>query len=269
VHITGATSTYALLGKPVGHSGSPALHNGWFERAGVDAVYVALETDRADRAIGAVRALGLAGANLTIPLKRGALDHVDRVSPVAACVGAINTLYWRDGLLWGDNTDAKGFVDALQSAHGLAAIGNVAVLGVGGAGRAVAAGLAQAGAATVHLLNRTPARARGAAEHLSSAFPAAVFQPGPLTVDYFRGLAGSLDVVVCCVSGAGASLVAALPTANLRPTAVWCDVNYWMDSPPQLRELAMRGHRVLDGAPMLAGQAARSYQLWTGLMPPT
>ena len=161
---TGRTATYALLGHPVARSRSPALHGALFAAAGIDAVYVCMDIDptAAEDAIRAVRTLGLAGVNLTVPLKESVLPHLDGVTPTAAVAGAVNTLFWDGSRLMGDNTDGAGLLDAVHEAGGRWDAPAV-VLGAGGSARAVAAALLADGCPRVKLLNRTQDRAEAVA----------------------------------------------------------------------------------------------------------
>ena len=106
--ISGQTTLVGVIGWPVEHSLSPAMHNAAFAELGLDWVYVPLPVypDHLGEAIRGLRALGFAGANVTVPHKRAVLNHLDEVSYTAQIIGAVNTIYVRDGLLYGDNTDA-------------------------------------------------------------------------------------------------------------------------------------------------------------------
>lgn len=267
--VSGQTAVYAVLGRPVGHSASPALHNAWFVEHGVDAVYVALDVppERAGDVIGALRVLGLAGANLTVPLKEAALPHLDAVEGLAGTLGAVNTVV-RDGERWvGFNTDAEGFVDGLREEldldpHGARAV----VLGAGGAGVAVGAGLLAAGAASVTWLNRTPARAEAAAARCAGVGVGAR-DHGPLTPDAFAAAVSGADVVVQATSGAGRARVAGFDPSAVPASAVWSELNYWDADPPLATALRARGVRFQDGRAMLAHQAARAFRHFTGILP--
>lgn len=256
------TATFGVVGHPVAHSRSPAMHRAWIDAAGLDAVYVTFDVgpqpDGA-RVVDALRTLGVAGANLTVPLKESVLPHLDAVAPQAAAIGAVNTVVLQGGRLVGSNTDADGFCDGVE-ARGRPIRGSRAlVLGAGGAGRAVAAGLAERGA-YVHLLNRTEDRAHRAAEHLAAH--GLVVQAGGL------GLADVLsrtaDLLVCAVSGPGADAVRRLDVSGFRQDALWVDLNYWCPDPPLGAELRARGVDVCDGRAMLVHQGARAFRAFTG-----
>src|SRR4029453_9422208 len=153
------------MGWPVAHSLSPRLHSHWLRRYEIDGAYVPLPVlpERLEQALGALPSLGFAGTNLTIPHKEAAVPLVDRLSPAAERIGAVNTIVVEpDGTLSGDNTDGFGFIASLaESRIGWhAAAGPAVVLGAGGAARAIAVALLDAGAPEVRLLNRTAERAR-------------------------------------------------------------------------------------------------------------
>lgn len=248
-----ATRLFAVVGAPVRRSRSPDMHNAALQARGVDAVYLALEVDpaRADRVADAVRTLGLAGANLTVPFKEAVVPHLDALAASARAAGSVNTLAWEGGRLVGHNTDGDGLLDHLVWL-GRPAPRRAVVLGAGGTGRAVCAALVQRGA-TVTLLNRTPARAAQVAAALEVGVT-----PGPLEPAAFSAAAARADLVVHCTAG-GAALDALDPAAFAGPT--WVDVNYWDPAPPHRAAL---GDRFVGGAGMLAFQGARSLSLWLG-----
>ncbi len=267
--LSGTTRVYALLGHPVAHSGSPALHNGWFATHGIDAVYVALDVDpaRGGSVVDALRTLPLAGCNLTIPFKADVVPALDRLAGLAAAAGVVNTIVREDdGSLTGHNTDGDGFLDAVASTGRPAtARGPAVVLGAGGAGRAVAAALVRDGV-DVTVVNRTVARAEEAARAIAGLGAGRV-SVAPWTPQAIGGALARAGLVVQATSGAGASAVAALPIERVSPDALWCDLNYWMDAPPAWDGLAARGVATQDGSMMLRRQAARAFHLWTGVDP--
>jgi shikimate dehydrogenase len=266
--ITGRTRVYGLVGNPVRHSLSPAMHNELFRRQRIDAIYVAFDVpgDRAGAVAGAVRTLGLAGVNLTVPFKERVLPELDDLSATARVAGAVNVVIREADRLVGYNTDGEGYLRALQEELGRTPAGaHAIVLGAGGTGRAVAAALAAHGAVEVRLLNRTRARAESACAALADAFPTVRFVPGGLDRDGFGPAAERADLVVNCTSGGGAAAVAALDVSGLRRGAAWTDANYWMADPPQLAACAARGIRIQRGIGMLMHQGALSFAHFAGV----
>ena len=241
-----------VLGHPVGHSRSPAMQNAAFRASGLDWRYVKLPVppERFEEVVRALPASGFRGANVTIPHKAAALRVADSASPAARAIGAANTLLFGDGAIEADNTDAGGLVDALDAEiAGRRAL----VLGAGGAGRAAAWALREAGAAEVLVWNRTPARA---AEH------AARPEPSDLLVNATSvGLDPGLSED---------DAQAALDLAELDPPELVADLVYRSDGRPTPVCLwaSRGGARVVDGIEVLVAQGALSFQLWTGLRAP-
>ena len=253
--IRGTTQVLAVLGSPVDRSRSPQMHNHALQQLGLDVVYVALETDPAHPAAAAegLRALGLRGANVTVPLKERLLAHMDALAPSARRAGALNTVVNDEGRLIGHNTDGDGLLDALEYQRRPAAQ-SVLVLGAGGTARAVAAAALDRGA-TVHLLNRTEARAHAAAASLGSGATA-----GPLTPAAFATAASTADLVVHCTA-AGRDAIEGLDLRRFGGHT-WVDVNYWEGAG---RPAGLAADAVfLDGTAMLAFQGARALSLFVG-----
>ena len=167
--ITGHTSVYAVVGRPIAHSGSPALHNGWFADLDIDATYVALDVapEDGERLMDALRVLRLSGVNLTVPHKRAVVAHLDVISDDVKILGAANTAVRRGDKWYGYNTDVQGFTDGFISSQGETLAGrDVVLLGAGGAAVAVAKGLCDAGVKHIAVCNRTEARAADVAQRL-------------------------------------------------------------------------------------------------------
>ena len=264
--ITGRTRLFGLVGHPVRHSLSPAMHNELFRRKRIDAIYVAYDVHPDDRlqVADAIRTLALAGVNLTVPFKESVVAGLDRLAPEAEAAGAVNVVVREGAELVGHNTDGVGWARALAEEMGAEVAGSRAIiLGAGGSGRAVAAAIAAAGGRSVTLLNRTPLRAERAADGLAARYPACHLAAGPL--DAFPRFAEGADLVVNCTSGEGAPAIAALEVSRLRPGTIWTDANYWMSDPPQFATLAARGVRIQRGIGMLIHQGALSFKLFSGV----
>src|SRR5712692_2370380 len=173
MRIDGKTRLAGIMGWPIGHSRSPALHNFWLDEHGIDGVYVPLPVrpEQLAQALRALPVLGFRGCNLTLPHKQMALSIVDRVDPLAWRIGAMNTVVVAaDGGLEGSNTDVYGFRESLHDAarDWDPAAGAAVVLGAGGAARAVVAALIETGVAEIRLVNRTGARAQQMAADLAT-----------------------------------------------------------------------------------------------------
>lgn len=255
--ITASTKLAAVLGWPVAHSKSPALHNAAFAAAGVDAVFVALPVPPAELAtvIRALAATGALGASVTIPHKEGALAACTRVDSLAARTGAVNCLVFDDGAVLGHNTDAGGFVDALAEA-GISAAGHAVLLGGGGAARAVAAGLTDAGAAVTVVARRPDAVAW---------CTAAAWSELPSLLD------GAALLVDCTSAGLAAetdtALAESVPLERLPSTAAVATLVYHRAT-ELCRRAADRGLVTMDGKGMLLHQGVRAFTLWTGRTAP-
>jgi shikimate dehydrogenase len=262
------TRLAGVLGWPLEHTRSPALHNAAYAAAGVDAVYVALPVppERLAAAVAGLAALGFLGANVTVPHKAAALALCDRLDPVARRAGAVNTLVVEaGGALAGHNTDVAGFRDALdEAAPGLAAAGGPAVvLGAGGAARAVLLALADGGM-TVRAVARQPERAEGLRRLGAAVLP----WTGRGLAEALAGAALLVDATSAALDPAGeAALPAPVPLERLAAGAVVASLVYHRE-PALLAAARARGFAVLDGGPMLVHQAARAFTLMTGAPAP-
>jgi shikimate dehydrogenase len=262
--ITGATTVAAVIGSPVKHSLSPALHNAAFAAAGVDWVYTAFEVapGEAVRALDAMRALGLGGLSVTMPHKEAVADGVDALDPAAAALHSVNTVVRSpEGLLVGHSTDGAGFVASLVEADVVVAGRSIVVLGAGAAARAVIDALARAGAASVTVVNRSIDRAEHAA---ALAGDAGRVGDAADVAD----VAGA-DIVVNATSVGMASDELPIDASLLRVGQVVADLVYHPLETALLRAAAAAGARTVDGLGMLVHQAAIQQQLWLGDLPDT
>ena len=256
---SGSTRLACVIGDPVRHSLSPTVHNAAFRELGLDWVLVALEVAPAHlpAAVEGWRALGVAGASVTMPHKEAVVDLLDEVSDDAAALGAVNCVVVEDGRLLGHNTDGAGFVASLQGAGGrpaAALTGRTVVLGTGGAARAVARAVALSGAAEVALVSRDPDRARAVADSIGSG-----------VVGASAAAVGEADLVVNATPvGMAEHPGRPCPPEALRADAVVVDLVYHPLETEWLAACRTRGLEVANGVPMLVHQAAVAFELWTG-----
>jgi shikimate dehydrogenase len=269
--VSATTRVAAVIGAPVEHSLSPALHNAAFAATGIDAVYVALHVAPADldAAVAGFRALGIIGASVTVPHKERVARLCDRLAAPADAIGAVNCLcFERRGQgadqrveVIGHNTDAAGFVASLGHELGVDPRGaRVVLLGAGGAARAVHAGLAAAGADIAAVIARRPERAAWATEGTAL----------PWTTDALDQALARCDLLVDCTSlglDAGREARAPVPVRALPDHAIVASLIYHRE-PALLCAARARGLSVLDGAGMLVHQGAHAFELWTGVDAP-
>ena len=239
-----------ILGHPVGHSLSPAMHEAALRELGIGGGYERLDTPpaRLSERLREVRR-GFRGVNVTVPLKELVVPLLDGLSPAARAIGAVNTVVNEGGRLLGENTDAAGFLRSLEEAGvgGRRAV----VLGAGGAARAVVYALRGAGY-EVGIVNRTRARA----EALARAFGARVVGPADVR---------EADLVVNATSvGLGDPSATPLPAEFLPSSGFAVDLVYRPLRTRFLREAEERGLAVVDGLGMLLWQGVLAFELWTG-----
>lgn len=271
VSFTAAARVFLIFGDPVEHSLSPVMQNAALRAAGIDAVYVPWRVKAAGlpTAFESIRGMeNFAGANVTLPHKEQAVSLVDELSPEATSVGAVNTVIARGGRLVGANTDGQGFLRSLQEEAGFVPRGRqAAILGAGGAARAVAWSLAEAGVSKLVVLNRTIERAEALAEFVSrgSGVPAIGLGLGdphlPVRVAACELLVNATSV------GLAASDPPAIDGALLRPGMLVYDLIYRPRETALLREAKRRGCRALGGLGMLLYQGVLAFELWTGQKP--
>ncbi len=254
--ITGHTRVVGVIGDPVRHSRSPAIHNAAFAALGLDWVYVAFPVAAGSgaAAVDAVRVLGLDGINVTMPHKADVAAACDELTPVAAALGAVNTVVSRDGRVTGDSTDGPGLVAALRS-HGVDPVGRrVLVLGAGGAARAVVEALGRVGS-EVTVAARRPDAAEAAAA-LAGATAVGFTDLDDRVAD--------ADVVVNVTPIGMQGEPPPFAVARLRSDQFVYDTVYHPSPTPLLAACAERGIAHAGGLSMLVHQAALSFTLWTG-----
>lgn len=258
---TGETRLAAVIGWPVRHSQSPAIHNAAFAAAGLDWTYVAFEVPpaRLSEAVVGMRAFGIAGLSVTMPHKTAIMAALDRCSADAVALRAVNCVRREGDILVGENTDGGGLVDSLRLDHDLDPSGMACVVvGAGGAARAVIRALAQAGAARVTVVNRT-----------ASAAEAAASLAGEVGHVGATGDLASADLVVNATPvGMGDDGNLPFDPLDAGGDAVVVDLVYHPRVTPLLAAAEAGGQRTIGGLGMLVHQAARAFEAWTGEVAP-
>lgn len=264
--ITGAARLAGLIGWPVAHSLSPAIHNGWIASAGLDAAYVpmAVPPQRLGEAVAGLAALGFAGANVTIPHKEAVMPLCAALDPAARAIGAVNTLVRQGDGFEGHNTDAAGFRASLdREAPGWPRT-RALVLGAGGAGLACTFALIAAGVPEILIANRDPARAEALCRHL--ARPGVTLRALPWA-DRAAALGDAALLVNATSLGMTGKPALDLALDRLMPGAVVADVVYVPLATPLVADARARGHRAIGGLGMLIEQARAAFALWFGIDP--
>ncbi len=264
---SGRARVAGVMGWPVGHSLSPRLHGYWLRQYAIDGVYVplAVPPDRLEQALRALPSLGFRGVNLTVPHKQAALSFVDRTDSTARRVGAINTiLVGENGQLEGLNTDVYGFAENLR------AVGldpktlpskTAAVLGAGGAARAVVAALQDMGFAEVRIVNRSRERAERLIETLGGKLR---FVEKTRTNEALENASLLVNATSLGMTGEPPLSIdlAALPKEAWVADAVYTPLMTGL-----LRQASARGNRIVDGLGMLLHQARPAFAAWFGVEP--
>jgi len=265
---SGSTRTFAVLGHPVAHSLSPAMHNPALRAMGLDAVYLAydVDPDHLLDVLGSMGDMGFAGVNLTIPHKEVAFQGVKRLASTARRAGSVNTIVFHEnGELEGHSTDGYGLHRALEEAFGRAFEGqHVLVLGCGGAGRAAALQAADEGAASVRLANRTQERADKLALEMRERCPdltVEVCGSWPPAAEETR----SADVILQSTSqGMKKDDPPMLEPGCFREGQGFLDMTYVLKVTPTMRAAEQGGAEAVNGLGMLLHQGVRSLEIWTG-----
>ena len=265
--IGGSTKLLAVLGDPVGHSLSPVLQNAAIHKLGLDWCYMALPVSATALpvALEGLHALGAIGLNVTIPHKQAVMPLLQQVTPLAQCIGAVNTLIRQPHGWAGDNTDMGGFMAPLQR-QGVDLKGKTAlVLGGGGSARAVVAGCGALGCGQIVVAGRNPRQlqrflgeARGLVDHLEG-IPWAGLDP----------VLASVELVVNTTPVGMSPAIEACPLhpsqlERLRPHTWVYDIIYAPRPTTLLRQSSARGCGTIDGLAMLVGQGAAALRLWSG-----
>jgi shikimate dehydrogenase len=266
--INGQTRIAAVLGHPIAHTASPAMHNAAFSKLGLNARYVALDVEPASlkEVLTGLAAAGFMGVNLTVPHKILALKHVDKIEKSALQLGAVNAIHVSQkkgrALLHGYNTDGYGLIQALKEDFSFSPKGKtIAILGCGGAGRGVAIQLALCGVRKLILLNRTKSKAQEVARRIRSLKlkTDCAFAPE------------KCDLLIQATSlGLKASDPLPLSASELKALAprLLFDIVYRPAETPLMRLAKKQKIRTSNGLGMLLHQGAKAFEIWTGRKAP-
>ena len=258
-----------IFGYPISHSISPPMHQAAFDHLGIDATYEAWETHPDDLGEG-VRGLRddlYLGANVTVPHKQAVMEHLDEVDDLARRIGAVNTIINSDGRLLGTNTDAEGFITSLNTHGNIDPTGLDAVLiGGGGAARAAAHALADAGIGSLTIANRTPERAQALAEEIENQGVTA--RAIALSDSEYASVCRKADLLINSTSvgmlHGPAEEASPVPDGAISAGCVVYDMVYNPPDTPLLKAADSAGSRVVGGLPMLVYQGAAAWSRWTG-----
>ncbi len=265
------TKLVLLLGLPLGHSISPAMHNRVFEKLGMDYCYMPVEVSPED--LGTVFAglikMNVGGLNVTIPHKINIISHLDELDPLARAIGAVNTIRIKDGKTKGYNTDGEGFVRSLEEKTGISVQGErFFILGCGGAVRAISMTLASKGAGKIYLCNRTLSTAKRLAEEINEKVSdcAQAIEQTPETIKPF--LQGCDVLINGTQLGMHPNVdKSPIDKSLLRKDLIVSDIVYNPLMTKLLKDAQELGCTVVDGLGMLIYQGAAAFQIWTGVEP--
>ena len=269
--ITGQTRVLGIIGYPLTYTLSPNMHNAALKEVALDYRYLpfVVAPEHLASAIAGIRALGIAGVNVTMPHKETVIEFLDEISPEARMIGAVNTIHNVDGHLKGYNTDATGFIRSLREElvdpEGRHAI----ILGVGGAARAVAVALINEGVASITLLGRTVEKVEAFKVHLLGSFGqfsiktlsfdddlADIFEVGDLVVNATPiGMKDSTDLLP-------------VPLEHIDSRHFIYDLIYTPSETTLITAAKDKGAKAVNGLGMLLYQAATAFELWTGTPAP-
>lgn len=274
MHISGTTTLLGLIGTPVAHSKSPAMYNHCFQKFGLDWAYLAFDVpaEQAGAAVEAIRTLHMRGANVTMPCKNAVIPYLDKLTPAAEAIQAVNTIVNEDGCLVGHNTDGCGYTQNLRRSGVEVAGKKIVLLGGGGAASAIAIQAALEGAAEISVFNLKDAFWPRVEQNLAAIAKAA---PGcAITLHDLEDRAELKDAIARCDILSNATRVGMAPYEDqsnitdltwFRPDLVVTDVVYAPPATKMLRQARQAGCKTCDGLGMLLCQGAEAFRLYSGL----
>jgi shikimate dehydrogenase len=271
MQITGQTKIVGIIGEPITHSRSPQIHNAAIAALGLDYVYVPfhVQPDNLGAAIEGFKAAHVVGINVTIPHKQNVIASLDEISREATLIGAVNTLIFKDGTISGENTDAPGFLQAMQE-EGLDVPqgGAAVVIGAGGSARAIVVALALAGVRTICITNRTVSRAVALATDLSEKTGVSIYGIGLDDPKLSNAVGMSQLIVNTASTSMDVSHPLLIDPEWLEPQSIVYDIVYTPPETRLLRAAAEKDCHTIGGLGMLVHQGAIAFERWTGINPP-
>ena len=264
---------FGILGYPLSHTLSPAMQEAAFQSAGIKAYYIVLELSPHyfKTAMRDLRRLPLQGFNITVPHKERILPYLDRLTPEAKAIGAVNTAFKKGSVWVGTNTDVYGFIRSLKQEGKFRPKSKTAiVLGAGGAARAAVYGLAKEGAKTVFVMARRPPKAAKIISDYRRLFPKTQLRAVTFKQKSLKDLLEGSDLVVNATSVGLRTKDKALiekswiPKGSLKRRVLFFDLIYHPKETDFLKKAKARGHRTLSGLGMLVFQGVKAFEYWTG-----
>ncbi|MFJ5964792.1 shikimate dehydrogenase [Bacillus sp. NPDC093026] len=258
---------YGLIANPVGHSMSPDIHNAALKDAGIDGHYhgFQVEKNQLEYAIKGMKALGISGFNVTVPHKVEIMQYLDKIDVTAERLKAVNTVRLEDGHFVGYNTDGEGFLHSLLDAldQPLSQL-SFLMIGAGGAASAIYTTIAEYAPKRFDITNRTIEKAEALIENADGKITSSAF-----ALKTAEERLWDYDVIIHTTSIGMYPNVNETPLslANAKKTAVICDIVYNPLETKLLSEAKQLGLKTVDGVGMFVGQAARAFELWTGITP--
>jgi len=255
-----------VMGWPVAHSRSPVIHNHWLAHYGIAGRYLlfAVPPEKLEAAVRGIAALGLRGCNVTTPHKQAIFPFLDRVDDLARRIGAVNTVVVeKDGTLSGFNNDGNGFIQSLRDADPSwrPDSGPIAVLGAGGASRALVASLAAQGATEIRLLNRTPEKSEEIADAVGPVVKVLPWEQRSEALDGVALLANATSL------GSTGKPPVEIALDRLPKGALVGDLIYVPPETPLLESARLRGNITVNGMGLLLNQARPAFNARFGVMP--
>ncbi|NLI61270.1 MAG: shikimate dehydrogenase [Clostridiales bacterium] len=259
--IKASTSCAAVIGHPIEHSLSPILHNTIYRTLGLDIVYMAFDVsdDNLERAVEGLAALNFLGFNVTIPYKERIIRLLDRIDPIAAGIGAVNTVKVEKGQLIGYNTDGLGFLDSLKVNNIEWHQRSILIIGAGGSARAIGISLVEQEPKKIHILNRSMERAKQLAKDINEF-------AGYNLSSVVRDIPDNIDIIVNTTPLGmwPKTNQSPLDGYNFNPQTIVCDIVYNPYKTYLLKQAEERGCTTVKGIGMLIGQGVQAIEIWTG-----